>query len=142
MLAHLKLADDDLLVDEVAQLRLGGALVVLAACEGALGETLPGDELVSLGWAFLAAGARDVVASLWQLFDLMILPMLEPLYAALGEGGDAPAALAAAQRACIRAGREQPHEPLGSPYVWASLCATGAGVPAGGTRPADNVRSR
>ncbi|MEI8165893.1 MAG: CHAT domain-containing protein, partial [Chloroflexales bacterium] len=64
MLAHLKLADDDLLADEVAQLRLGGCLVLLVACEGARGETLPGEEVLSLSWALLAAGARDVVASL------------------------------------------------------------------------------
>jgi CHAT domain-containing protein len=75
-LAHLKLADDDLLADEVAQLNLGGALVVLAACEGALGERLPGEELVSLIWALLASGDGNVVASLWQLYDLMLLPIL------------------------------------------------------------------
>lgn len=126
-LAHLKLADDDLLADEVSQLNLGGALVVLVACEGALGETLPGEELVSLSWALLAGGARDVTASLWQLYDLMVLPILEPLYTALAAGQDAPSALAAAQRACINAGREHVDSPLGLPFIWASLCATGAG---------------
>lgn len=127
MLAHLKLADDDLLADEVAQLNLGGALVVLAACEGALGETLPGEELVSLSRALLAAGARDVVASLWQLYDLMVLPLLQPLYDALAAGRDAPTALAEAQRACIAAGREDPDVLVATPLIWASLCATGAG---------------
>jgi CHAT domain-containing protein len=117
--------------------------VVLAACEGALGETLPGEELVSLSWALLASEARDVVASLWQLYDLMVLPMLEPLYAGLGVGQDTPTALAEAQRACIRAGREQPEAPLGTPLVWASLCATGTGVSlspsAGDTTPTDRA---
>jgi CHAT domain-containing protein len=127
-LAHLKLADDDLLADEVAQLNLRGALVVLAACEGALGETLPGEELVSLSWALLAGGAGDVVASLWQLYDLMVLPILEPLYAALAAGCDAPTALAKAQRACISVGREEPDASLGMPFIWASLCVTGAGA--------------
>jgi tetratricopeptide (TPR) repeat protein len=134
MLAHLKLADDDLLADEVAQLGLGGALVILAACEGALGESLPGEELVSLSRALLAGGARDVVASLWQLYDLTLLPMLEPLYAALAAGRDAPTALAEAQRACIRQGRGGGTTALGAPYVWASLCVTGAGVGGYGRR--------
>jgi CHAT domain-containing protein len=127
-LAHLKLADDDLFADELAQLQLSGALVVLAACEGALGETLPGEEQVSLGWALLAGGARDVVASLWQLYDLTTLQILEVFYAAVAAGHDAASALAHAQRACIGVGRERPDEPLGMPFIWASLCATGAGV--------------
>ena len=137
LLAHLKLADDDLLVDEVADLRLGGALVVLVACEGAAGETMPGEELLSLNRALLAAGAHDVIASLWQLYDLMVLPLLEPLYAALAAGMDAPMALAHAQRTCIRAAQHDDEHSLASPMVWASLSALGAGVwsfaPAGGT---------
>lgn len=141
LLAHLKLADDDLLADEVAQLGLAGALVVLVACEGALGELLPGEELLSLNRAFLAAGARDVVASLWELYDLTILPILEPFYRELTAGRDAPRALAAAQRTCIRAGQHGAKTPLALPFVWASLCAIGAGTPAmapaGGTTPAE-----
>ncbi|MBX0329905.1 CHAT domain-containing protein [Oscillochloris sp. ZM17-4] len=144
LLAHLKLANDDLLVDEVADLRLGGALVVLVACEGAVGETLPGEELLSLSRALLAAGASDVIASLWHLYDLMVLPLLEPLYAALAAGMDAPTALAEAQRACIAAGREGEGNLLAWPIVWASLCALGAGAwalaPAGGATPTDVVR--
>jgi hypothetical protein len=128
IMAHLKLADDDLLVDEVAQMHLGGALVVLVACEGALGETLPGEELLSLNRALLAAGARDVIASLWQLYDLMLLPILERLYTALTVGLDAPTALAHAQRECLAIGNESPQEPLATPLVWASLCAIGAGI--------------
>jgi CHAT domain-containing protein len=100
---------------------------VLVACEGALGETLPGEELLSLNRALLAAGARDVIASLWQLYDLMVLPILERLYTALAVGLDAPTALAHAQRECIRLGEESPQD-LATPLVWASLCAIGAGV--------------
>ncbi len=141
LLAHLKLADDDLLADEVAQLGLAGALVVLVACEGALGETLPGEELLSLNRALLAAGARDVVASLWELYDLTILPILEPFYMELAAGRDAPRALVEAQRRCIKAGQHAANVPLALPFVWASLCAIGAGtaamVPAGGTTPAE-----
>ncbi|MEI7769078.1 MAG: CHAT domain-containing protein, partial [Chloroflexales bacterium] len=97
---------------------------------------------VSLSRALLAAGARDVIASQWQLYDLLVLPLLDPLYATLAAGADAPTALAEAQRACIAA-RQQGDEklPLASPLVWVSLCALGAGVasltPAGGAAPAD-----
>jgi CHAT domain-containing protein len=115
--------------------------VVLVACEGALGETLPGEELLSLNRALLAAGARDVVASLWELYDLTILPILEPFYMELAAGRDAPRALAEAQRRCIKAGQHTANAPMALPFVWASLCAIGAGTaamaPAGGTTPAE-----
>nr|WP_044199960.1 CHAT domain-containing protein [Oscillochloris trichoides] len=123
LLAHLKLFDDDLLADEIVDLQLRRALVVLAACEGALGEALPSEDLLNLSRAFLAAGATDVVASLWELFDTMVLALLEPFYTALVSGCDAPTALAHAQRNAIRQGSE-----LGLPYIWASLCASGGGL--------------
>lgn len=58
LFAHLKLADDDLRYDDIVHIGLAGALVVLAACEGAAAEVLPGEEVLSLSRAFLAAGAR------------------------------------------------------------------------------------
>lgn len=125
MLAHLKLSDDDLLVDEVAQLRLGGALVVLAACEGASEEYLPGEEVLSLNRAFLAAGAQDVIASMWPLYDATILPMLAFFYGALFHEHDTPTALAIAQRQCLKS---DSGSDLALPSTWASLCALGAGV--------------
>ncbi|WP_129633041.1 CHAT domain-containing tetratricopeptide repeat protein [Candidatus Oscillochloris fontis] len=126
LLAHLKLADDDLLADEIVDLQLRRALVVLAACEGALGEALPSEDLLNLSRAFIAAGATDVVASLWELFDTMVLALLEPFYTALVSGCDAPTALAHAQRNAILQGQSEGSE-LGLPYIWASLCASGGG---------------
>lgn len=130
LLAHLKLIDDDLLYDEVARLELGGTIVVLAACEGAVGEVLPGEEVLSLSRAFLVAGARDVIASLWRIYDQTVLILLEPLYQALAAGRDAASALADAQRAVIRQSRravEAGREGF-SPLVWASFCSIGVGI--------------
>lgn len=144
LLAHLKLSNDDLFSDDVARLGLDGALAVLAACEGASVEVLPGEEVLSLNWALLAAGARDVIASLWQLYDQAVIAMLEPLYQALAEGADAPSALARAQRALIAQALSAEAEPamLALPFVWASLCVIGAGTcgvaPAGDVLPAAN----
>lgn len=130
LFAHLKLADGDLFYEDVLRLGLEGALVVLAACEGASSEVLQGEEVLSLSRAFLGAGARDVVASMWQLYDETVMELLRPFYQALAEGADAPSALAQAQRRLI-ARAEQP-EPAGRvlalPMVWASLCVIGAGV--------------
>jgi tetratricopeptide (TPR) repeat protein len=143
LLAHLKLADADLFYDDVSRLNLNGALVMLATCDGAIGEVLPGEELLNLSRAFLAAGACDVIASLWQLYDKALLSVLKPLYQALSRGQDAPSALAHAQRSVMaqEAAMADNQSLLSSPLIWASLCAIGAGVAtfssAGGTCPAD-----
>jgi tetratricopeptide (TPR) repeat protein len=127
LFAHLKLADDDLFVDEITHLRLGGALVVLIACDGASEEELPGEERLSLHRAVLAAGARDVIASIWTLYDTMLEPMLTPLYTALAAGVDAPTAVALAQRSCIAQGRQYPERLLERPLFWAGFTALGGG---------------
>ncbi|NTU84708.1 MAG: CHAT domain-containing protein, partial [Chloroflexales bacterium] len=130
LLAHLKLADDDLRYDEIARLNLAGPLVVLAACEGAAGEVLPGEEILSLSRAFLAAGARDVIASEWQLYDKAAPLFLALLYDGLAAGLDAPSALAGAQRAWLRRPAEASElgRLAGAPLIWASMSALGAGT--------------
>jgi CHAT domain-containing protein len=135
LFAHLKLRGEDLLYDDLTRLNLGGALVVLAACDGAAGEVLAGEEVLSLSRALLIAGARDVIASNYSLYDNGILKVLGPLYERLARGDDPPLALAYAQRQVIEQGHEN-GEAASSPLVWASFSALGAGVAAlavGGT---------
>jgi tetratricopeptide (TPR) repeat protein len=130
LLAHVKLWDTDMLLDEIAGLNLAGALVVLAACDGAASEALPGDEVLSLGHALLAGGARDVIASIWAVFDLAAYELLELLYTELARGHDAPTALARAQRTFInRYAHLGDHRPVEySPVVWGGLLASGSGT--------------
>lgn len=124
--AHLKLWDADMLLPEVAGLRLAGALVVLAACDGAAADTLPGDEVLSLSWALLVAGARSVLASLWPVEDSGAHALMALLYHALAGTADAALALALAQRQLIATRRATP-EPGESPAQWASYMLLGAG---------------
>jgi CHAT domain-containing protein len=130
LLAHLKLYDSDLFYDDVTQLDLGPGLVVLATCDGAGCEVLPGEEVLSIGNGFLKAGARDVVASLWQLYAAVVPAFLEPFYAALSRGVDAPTALAAAQRTLLAFSSGNPPEDavFRAPLAWASMCVCGAGT--------------
>lgn len=129
LFAHLKLADDDLHYDEIVQLQLAGALVVLAACEGAAPEVLPGEEVLSLSRAFLVAGARDVIAGIWQLYDETAPGLLGLLYSYLVADHDPPTALALAQRAWLRrhTGDQERDALFRAPLVWAGLLALGAG---------------
>jgi CHAT domain-containing protein len=125
--AHIKLCDGDLTIDTIARLRLAGATVVLSACEGAASESLPGDEVISLGWAFLAAGAGGVIASLWPVYDRVAIRMMRQLYGQLNLGHDAARALALAQRAAIQEHTAHP-DLLSSPLAWASFTLLGAGA--------------
>ena len=62
-------------VFEIVDLHLSARLVVLSACEtglaaGAYSNTPPGEEFTGLTQAFLTAGSRTVLASLWSISDL------------------------------------------------------------------------
>lgn len=122
--AHLKLCDADMWLDEIAELQLNRALVVLSACDGAGADTLPGNEVLSLSWAFLAAGARAVLASLWPLGDQATPPFMQHFYAALAHTHDAAHALAHTQRTLI-ANYLETSDPLAEPAMWASFVLTG-----------------
>lgn len=81
--------DGMLLPEEIADLRFDGALVVLAACQSGLGRTTA-DGVLGLGHAFLRAGARAVVLSLWRVSDEATALLMETLYGALlGQAADA-----------------------------------------------------
>jgi len=127
--AHLKLWDGDLLLPEVAGLRLGGALVALSACDGAAADALPGEEVLSLSWAFLAAGASAVLASLWPVDDGAAVRIMAAFYSALCQHGDAALALAQVQRELIAAPAED--DPATAAIGWGSFMLTGAGGFAG-----------
>jgi tetratricopeptide (TPR) repeat protein len=121
--AHLKLWDGDLLLSEIASLRLGGALVVLSACDGAAADALPGEEVLSLSWAFLAAGASAVLASLWPVGDSAVVRIMAAFYSALRQHSDAALALAQVQRELIAAYSED--DSATEPTGWGSFVLHG-----------------
>lgn len=85
--ADAQFHDDGILrAMEVAQMDLGAAeLVVLSACETALGEAAGGEGLMGLQRAFQVAGARTVVASLWKVDDAATELLMERFYLNLWE---------------------------------------------------------
>lgn len=84
---------------EVGQLALEGTeLVVLSACETALGEMQRGEGMRSLCRAFRLAGARQVVSSLWKVPDRETRWLMEALYRELAVGSPAGQALLRARR--------------------------------------------
>ena len=97
--------DGRLEVHEILDLELAADLVALSACETALGSDFRGavpvgDDFVGLTRAFLHAGSRAVLASLWEVDDRSTLALMKSFYATLPGAGPA-AALAAAQRRAL-----------------------------------------
>jgi CHAT domain-containing protein len=62
--------DGRLTVSDLYKMRLDADLVTLSGCETALGRLAGGDDLIGLTRGFFYAGARSVVASLWEVSDV------------------------------------------------------------------------
>lgn len=133
MFSRLELAaggggqDDDgrLEVHELLALRIGASLVFLSGCETGVGSAWStqfarGEDYATLAQAFLFAGARTVVATLWPIGDAGAAAFAERFYAGLRTRNPADA-LAAAQREMAKDPR------YGSPYYWAAYQVFGVG---------------
>ena len=95
-------------------------LVVLSACDTALGESLDGEGLVGVTRGFMYAGASGVVASLWKVDDDSTAELMKYFYANLLQKGMGPAA---ALREAQNKIRSQPK--WRSPYYWAGFVFQG-----------------
>ena len=89
---------------EIARLQLDGKLVVLSACGSADGRDLKGEGPISLARAFLEAGARAVVGTIWPVRDGEAAELAQRFYAHMALGEPAGRALATAQRERLAAG--------------------------------------
>lgn len=96
-------------------------LVVLSACETAVGGSLAAAEVAGLTHALLRAGTRAVIASLWPVDDASTAFLMRTFYRVRSSGGSNASALAMAMRETrARPGWEQP-------YFWAGFIATERG---------------
>jgi CHAT domain-containing protein/tetratricopeptide (TPR) repeat protein len=115
-----KSQDGFLQLHDVYNLKLSADLVVLSACQTALGKDIRGEGLVGLTRGFMYAGAPRVVASLWQVDDAATADLMREFYTEMLTKGKRPAeALRAAQ---VRMW-EQNRWP--SPYYWAAFTLQG-----------------
>lgn len=106
--SSLLLADGALTAREIFAITdLTAPLVTLAACESAVSEIAPGDEPLGLIPAFLQAGARAVLATLWRTHAGSGAQLIEHLHAALDRQGNAADLSQALQQAILEI-RESP----------------------------------
>jgi CHAT domain-containing protein len=85
--------DAFLTMSEVEKLRLRAKLTVLSACDTGSGEYFEGEGVMGLGRAFLHAGSRAVVATLWPIASESTVEFMKRFYARLARGDGASRAL-------------------------------------------------
>jgi CHAT domain-containing protein/Tfp pilus assembly protein PilF len=92
---------------------LEAELVTVSACRGAGERAYSGEGLVGFAWAFLRAGARRVIAGLWDVDDQSTADLMDALYAGLAQGDSPSRALRRAKLAMLQRGGT-----LARPYYW------------------------
>lgn len=107
---------------EIAAAAVDVPLAVLSGCSSAGGQALSGEGMLGLSGAFLAAGSRAVVASLWDVDDQAAAQLMDAFYRRLAEGMTVAAALAGARR-------ELADDPAtAAPRHWAAFVVVGDGA--------------
>jgi CHAT domain-containing protein/Tfp pilus assembly protein PilF len=105
---------------DIYNLKLRADLVVLSACQTALGKEVRGEGLIGLTRGFMYAGAPRVVASLWRIDDRAAAELMKRFYQGmLGQGLRPAAALRAAQVSMWKDKRWQ------APHYWAAFTVQG-----------------
>jgi len=115
-----------LTAEEISSLELGGCdLVVLSACETGLGRPEGGEGMISLRRAFRLAGARTVIASLWEVSDRATADLMTRFYENLWRHGMSKLeALRQAQLAMLTSNRETHGH--ARPWTWGAFVLDGA----------------
>jgi CHAT domain-containing protein len=76
---------------------LNARLVTISACYGSGVRNYAGEGLVGLSWAFLRAGAHQVIGALWEVNDSSTPQLMDQLYGGIAHGEQPDRALRAAK---------------------------------------------
>lgn len=107
---------------DIIKVPLDAELVTVASCNSAGKRSYSGEGLVGLGWAFLDAGARRVVASQWEVNDGATAKLMNDMYGALADGDDPAAALRKGKLALL----SSKDSIYSRPFYWAPFILYGA----------------
>ena len=116
-LSSLEFSDGELPLLEVLGLKLKASLVILSACETGVGPLDGADGVIGLHRAFLAAGARRVLSSLWRVSDLGTALLMKHFFRGLTRLSPAGA---------LREAQNRVRRRLAHPAFWAGFRLDGA----------------
>jgi CHAT domain-containing protein len=105
---------------EIASLPIRAELVTLSACATGKGKINGEEGVASLVRPFLVAGARSVVANLWNADDDFTRTLMKEFYIQLASGTDIGASLKQAKLQMI-----QKYGAAATPQLWAGFIAVG-----------------
>ena len=113
--------DGALTAGQIAAMPISSYLTVLSACETQSGDYRPGEGVLSIGRAFLHAGSRSLIGSLWPVSDAATAELIPYFYEGLSQGMPTGEALSWAQREfLLRQDRLTAH-----PHYWAGFVLLG-----------------
>jgi CHAT domain-containing protein/Tfp pilus assembly protein PilF len=101
---------------DVMKQRLQADLVTISACRAAGARSYAGEGLLGFTWAFLSAGARNVIAGLWEADDAATAELMDLFYDRLASGSKPAAALRSAKLQLLKSGGRNR-----TPYYWGPL---------------------
>jgi hypothetical protein len=111
---------DSLRLRDIPSMNLAADLVVLSACETALGKEMKREGLMGLTNAFQLAGADRVLSTLWKVDDRATAELMKHFYGAMFQQQKPPAAaLQQAQNVLARSKR------WAHPFYWAGFVLQG-----------------
>jgi len=93
---------------------LHAELVIISTCYGAGSRAYTGEGLVGLSWAFLRAGAHNVIGALWDVSDTSTPGLMDQLYGELKQGRSPEAALRSAKLSLLHS-----DSVFRKPFYWA-----------------------
>jgi len=110
-------AEDDsfkLYARDIIQRPLRAELVTISTCYGAGSRAYSGEGMVGLSWAFLRAGAHNVIGALWEVSDASTPQLMDELYGELNKGKSPGAALRTAKLSLLNSSSA-----FRRPFYWA-----------------------
>ncbi len=113
--------DGMLAASEVLTIPVHANVVVLSACETSVGRLEGQEGIATLSRAFLLAGARSVISTLWSIDDTFSRFLMAQFYEGLANGQTVGESLRSAKLVLIKT-----FGPKAVPYNWAAFTLSGA----------------
>ena len=110
---------------EIMNLNLRADLVVLSACETALGKVRRGEGMIGLTWAFFIAGAPATVVSQWKVNSASTTELMVEFHKQLKTAAPAVSKAEALQKAALHLMQTTRYR---HPFYWAPFVLIGDGL--------------